>query len=514
MSSEVTLSDGSTIDSEIVNQITGGAYGTITNSNQLTSLTATDIAALIAQIDSLISTQTYTVINTQSLITMLQTSIDTPVYGLTAIYESTIQSYSTAVIDYYTKMSLIDRASHRLSTLYSTLSAVIIQEQYDISTMNGYAAEYSTIIRQIETNDISLNAQISLYRSLSTTGGSFVNNYLEEAARLQIETDPTTLSTISTTLGNDTININLYNTLMQSTLYTISTMTFISSSYQEQSNSYTTDPLYNRIRNSLFDPVTGLIAQQGDIINSITTYENQLFWLNQSTISAYSKLNNDTDTFFSKKFTQIKNKVLKIKYSVQEWEAFVEFVTSQLALEKLQLYNTIDFLSYQNIQANDPNIVTLINSKIIDQTKMQTIINNFNPIPNIINNILRNIDAEILLQSSFIGFKKELTKIEINVFSSPTLKESYRATYVPLTTSLDEKAAQIVASQNDRISLIQIETNSLMTVFNSQWSNIQSLNQYVTFILPNPIYRTGYVAEVPFNSNPTEFNVLLPLNYS
>jgi hypothetical protein len=105
--------------------------------------------------------------------------------------------------------------------------------------------------------------------------------------------------------------------------------------------------------------------------------------------------------------------------------------------------------------------------------------------------------------------------MEIKVFSSPTLKESYRGAYVPLNTALGQNMADIVARQAARTVLIQAPNNSLMSIFNSQWTNIQTLGDYISFIRPEPIYPAGnIVAELPFNSNPTEFNVLTPLNYN
>lgn len=515
MSSGITLSDGRTIDSDTVNVLAGGAgvsLSTISNSNQLTSLTAEQVAALIAQIDGLISTQNQTIISTQSLVTMLQTSIDTPVYGLRAVYNSTIQSYSTAVIDYNTKLGLIDAASHRLSSFYSTLSSIIIQEGYDISTMNGYATEYSTFLTKIGLNDGALGGQISLYNSLSTTRDSYVSDYMIKATSLQSATNPTTMSTLSTTMGIDTSQSNTYSTLIQSTLYNISTMSFLSTSYQDQSNSYSTDPLYNSIRDRLFDPVTGLLAEQARIVSSISEYENKLFWLNQSTTTEYSKLNSGIGTFYTKKLTQIQNQVLATQYSVQEWESFIGYVTTQLALEKLQLYNSIDLLNYQNQQSPDPAKVALAGTQQGHQTSMQSIIDSLNPLPAKISNIYQNITAELQLRSTFIGNKRALAAIEVNVFSSPSLKESYRTAYVPLAGTLAQNASDIVTSQNARVSLIQ-GTNSLMSIFNAQWPNIQNLRNYITFIQPNPIYPAGLTSEVPFNSDPTEFNVFTPLNY-
>lgn len=516
MSSGITLSDGSVIDSETVSVLSGGAgtsLSTISNSNQLTSLTAEQIAGLIAQINGLISTQTLSVISTQSLITMLTTSIETPVYGLRAIHQSTIQSYSSAVINYNTKLGLIDSASGRLSTLYSTLSAAVIQEALDRSTMNGYAGEYSSFLLRIDTNSQELDRQIGLYNSLSSSKGSYTIEYLEKATLLQSETNPTTMSSLSTIMGNNTRNMNTYSTFIQSTLYNISTMSFVSTSYTEQSNSYTTDPLYLSIYNKLFDANTGLLQQQTRIRDAITDYENQLYWLNQSTTTEYSRLETEVGTFFSKKRTQIQNQIRKIRYSVEEWESFIQYVTAQLALEKLQINNSLDLLRYQ--QASDPTKATQIAKQEGDQQKMQTIIDGLNPAISKVDSIYQNIDSELILRSTFIGNKHALTRMEIKVFSSPTLKESYRAAYVPLNTALGQNMADIVAKQGARTALIQAPNNSLMSIFNSQWTNIQTLGDYISFIQPEPIYPTGsIVAEVPFNSNPTEFNVLTPLNYN
>jgi len=522
--SGMKLSDGDTVPSDTVNTIMSGSGVTVDNissSNQLLALTTDQIAALITKIDGLISSQTTSIISTQQIITRLQMEIDNPVTGYQKLYESTTKAYSTSVINYIAQSTLAISATNRLSTLYNSLSSVLLQEQNDISTMNGFSAEYSTLLMKMDANNNKLLAETAQYNTLSTSMGSYVQNYMTTFSTLQITTDPAVASTLSTTMGIDRIQENRLSTILISSIHTISTMSFYSTQYYGDLNNYGTDSLYSALKSKVFSTIQQLWAEQTRITSSISKYDNTIFWLGQSTIQEHTKLRGSVETFYTDKLRQIQSQILQVKYSVKEWESFIGYIISQCMITKLQLYNSIDLLAYQLQQSpGDATKSALLNQQSLDQIAMQAIVDSLTPLTAATSYIYTTIQQELQLRSDFINVRKRMTIIELDVFVSPSKKSSYIVEYPQLRQQLIEKRDSINSSINMRKSRIQ---TNLMSVFNAQMPNIQMLNtppkSYVNlvFVKPDPIYpirstnsKITYVgdSEPPFQLDPTEFEIL------
>ena len=525
------LSNGDTVPSDTVNEIMSGAgvsVDNISSSNQLLALTTDQIAALITKIDGLISSQTTSIISTQQIITRLQSDIDNPVSGYQKLYESTTKAYSTSVTDYIAQSTLVTSAYSRLSTFYANLSSVLLQEEHDISTMNGFSAEYSTLLMKMDANNDTLLAETTQYNTLSTSVGSYVENYMKTFSTLQTTTDSTFASTLSTTMATDKIEENRLSTIIVSTIYTISTMSFYSTQYYSDLNDYGTDTLYSALKNRVFSTIEQLWAEQTRITSSISDYDNTIFWLGQSTIQEHAKIRTSVETFYTDKLRQIQNQILQVKYSVKEWESFIGYVISQCMITKLQLYNSIDLLAYQLQQTpGDTTKSALLNQQSLDQIAMQAIVDSLNPLTATTNDIYTTIQQEIHLRSDFINIRKRMTMIELDVLVSPLKKNSYVVEYPQLQRQLIEKKDSINASINARRDRIQ---TNLMSVFNAQMPNIQMLNTApksylnLVFVKPDAIYpikstnsKITYVgdAEPPFQLDPTEFEIsgLDPLRF-
>jgi hypothetical protein len=528
---EIKLSDGRIVPSDVVNILEGGSgvnLNNISSSSQLLSLTTDQIAAIVAQIDGLISTQTNSIISTQSIILRLQRSIDLPSSGYTYIYNSTVTAYSTSVYDYLAQSTLVDSANKRLQTMYSSLSSVLLEEAADISTMQGYSAEYSTLLLRIDANDDALESQTGTYNSLSTSMGSYMNDYMIKFNSLQTEVDPNVISTLSSGMILDKIGENHISTLLHSTLQTISTMSFFSTTYHTEINNYGADGIYSALRNSVFSTIEQLWAEQRRLTSTITDYDNTIFWLRQSTVQEFTSLSGRVDMFYNDKLTQIRNQILRVKYSVQEWESFIGYIISQCMITKLQLYNSIDLLSYQIQQTPDASKSALILTQTIDQNTMQTIVNIFNPLTVSFNNIYTNITAELQLRSDFIQYRKNMTQLELRVLAGNITKASCQQMYSQLIIQLGQRRNDINTKINERTRLIQTNSDSIMNIFNNQFTtNIQSLNSYTSlvFVRPENIYPIPssnpntlitWATEPPFDSlNPDEFIIpgLDPLTF-
>jgi hypothetical protein len=529
--SGIKLSDDRIIPPDMATEIMSGGVVSVDNissSNQLLALTTEQIAALINKIDGLISTQITTITSTQQIVYSLQRSIDNPVSGYQVIYDSTMRAYSTSVINYIAQSTLVNSASYRLTELYGSLSSILLEEEYATSTLEGYAMEYSTLLIKVSENNTALMAEIAQYNSFSTSVYSYVSQYDMTFNTLQSTTDPVLISTLSTTMETNLIQKDLFSTFMVSSFYTISTMSFFSTQYYEDLNNYGTDSLYSTLKSSMFSTIEQLWAEQRRITSSITEYDNQIFWLGQSTIVERAKLNGTIEKFYTDKRRQIQNQILQIKYSVQEWESFIGYIISQCMITKLQLYNSIDLLAYQVQQTpGDTTKSALLNQQSLDQIEMQAIIDSLNPLTIDINNIYTTITQELQLRSDFIDIRKRMTFIELDVLTLSSRKDSYTVEYPELKRQLDLKRDSINTSIGIREGKIQ---TNLMGVFNGQMANIQALNSppksylNLVFVRPDAIYPirstnpdTNYVgnSEPPFEMDPTEFQIrgLNPLTF-
>jgi hypothetical protein len=529
--SGIKLSDNTILPPDMVDEVMSGAgvvVDNISSSSQLLALSTEQIAALIMKIDRLISTQINTVTSTQQIVYSLQRSIDNPVDGYQVIYNSTMKAYSTSVLNYIAQSTLVNSASVRLSTLYTSLSSTLLEEKYAISTMEGYSAEYSTLLVKADANKEKLLAEISQYNNLKTSMDSYISQYNTTFNMLQTTNDPATVSTLSTTMRSDLIQEQRFSTFIVSSIRSISTLSFFSTQYYDDLNRYGTDELYSSLKNSMFSTIEQFWAEQKRITSSIAVYDNMIFWLNQSTITEFARLNVSVENFYNDKEVQIRNQIIQVKYSVQEWESFIGYIISQCMITKLQLYNSIDLLTYQLQQTpNDTIKSALLNQQSLDQVAMQAIVDSLNPLTIHINDIYRTIAQELQLRSDFINIRKRMTFIELDVFSSPSKKESYALEYVQLRQQLISKRDDINTSIVLRVGKIQ---TNLMSAFDAQMPNIQSLNTppksylNLVFVRPDPIYPIrstnpdmNYVgiSEPPFEVDPTEFQItgLNPLTF-
>ena len=521
--SGIKLSDDTTVPPDMAAEVMSGGVVSVDNissSSQLLALTTEQIAALIAKIDSLISTQTRSIISTQQIVYSLQRNIDNPVDGYQVIYNSTMRAYSTSVLNYIAQSTLVYAASSRLSTLYASLSSILLEERDYISTVEGYSAEYSTLLLKVDSNNSALLGEITQFNSFSTSVYSYVAQYDTTFNTLQSTTDPNTISTLSSIMVNNLTQKDLFSTFMVSSFRTISTLSFFSTQYYDDLNNYGTDSLYSTFKSGVFNTIEGLWAEQRRITSSITEYDNKIFWLTQSTITERAKLNGSIDKFYMDKRKQIQNQILQVKYSVQEWESFIGYIISQCMITKIQLYNSIDLLAYQLQQTpGDATKSALLNQQSLDQITMQAIIDSLNPLTVDINDIYTTIKQELQLRSDFIDIRKRMTFIELDVFTLSSRKDSYATEYPQLKNQLDTKRNSINTSIGVRIE--KIETK-LMSIFEGQMPNIQSLNTppksylNLVFLRPDPIYpirstnsNINYVgnSEPPFEMDPTEFRI-------
>ena len=509
---DLILSDGSSVSTGILNEIANksgiSSFAHFSSFQQVTTLTTDQISALIKQIDGLIANENKSIIDSQSQITALQTSINNPVTGYQAIYNSTTRAYSTAVYLYYAQRSIVDADSLRLSTLYDQLSSVVVQENIDISTLVGLEAQYSTFVANIEINNTDLNRELQNYETLHTTMESYESEYSMLLSSYTNTTDEVMLSTLSSMMTADINEENRLQPYIISTLLNISTLSFLSTTYWNDMTVYTSSyGPYGILRDNTLSTIKQLMIEQASLTAQIGDYDSQMHDLNTSSIIAFAELRGDIVTFYSEKSTQIQNQLSATLYSVQEWAAIVGYLTSELMIQKLNLYTNIDMLTYQIQQTTDPTTQNTLNQLRsgynTTQLAIPGIISALNTTYQNIQNIYSNISAEQTMRTNFISNRQQMTDIEVNVLQDPTTLDANRQTYVALHADMEKNVIDINASMNNRQRMIRTNTNSIMTVVPPQIIAINALNLGLPFTTPDAIP----LENVPFNIDPDEFQV-------
>ena len=490
--------------------------------NQLTSLSPAQIAALISSIEVLIAGEQSTIGINQGTIIELRARIDTPITGLKDIYNSTVDSYSTAVRNYYATVDRQHNTESTISAMTATLCSMMIEDASDVSTIQGYQRQYSTLMTQIQSNSDRLDSQIRGYNSLSSIYGGYVQNYEVLLSSFTVERNPSTLIGISTNMAN---YIRLENQLapyIQSTLNSISALSFYSTSYGFNLSTYnTTYQYYSSLEQQTVNAINRLIAERSTLNGKVTQYGQDLVGLGVQSGTEFGTLRSQTTTFYTNKRTQIQNQLLSFKLSVQEWRSFVGFLVSQLSIQSGNLGSQIELLTFQisQIQTSDPATAAQLSAQkggyITQRGKIQGIVAVLNPldtsnVPSFAS-ILNTCGSEQSERDLFIDDRKVLTNIEIDVLQNPNLIAGYAATYQ--STRNDMEKVRVVNINNYMMggSGQAGRWNDLYTLFgiiNPQLAIIQTLG---SLSYSQPIQQPR--PTVPFYIDPSEFQILPFISY-
>ena len=159
---------------ELANVSTFATMSTFLNLN---SLTAIETSGLIDTLGRLIIQEDTAIQNNESSIKALKEHISAPISGLQAIYDSTVVSYSTAVIEYYSTIDSLSTTEVLISTYTSTLSSLSTLDAYEVSSIEGYNLIYSTLYWEIQQNYMSLASAITIFTSVNTLMDSYRGQY-------------------------------------------------------------------------------------------------------------------------------------------------------------------------------------------------------------------------------------------------------------------------------------------------------------------------------------------------
>lgn len=494
------------------------SFATFSSFQQLTLLSTDQIAALISSIEVLIANEQGIISQNQATIQQLRTAIDAPINGYQARYESTVDSYSTAVRAYYTTLASQHNTESTISAMTSVLCTMMVEDDRDISSIRGYQREYSTLMTQIKGNEDMLNGQIMGYNSLSSIYGDYIKNYEVLLSTFAVEKNASSLMAISTNMVRYLGLQNQLSPYIQSTLNSISSLSFYSTTYAGDISTYNaTYRYYSSLEQQTLDAISRLVLERSTLTNRITRYSQDLWTLGQSSITEFGTLRSQTATFYSKKRTQIQNQLLSFRLSVQEWKGFIGFLVSQLTIHSSNLYGGINTLSIQisQIQLSDPVTAGQLSAQQSQYTTERTKIENIVSILNRLDtqnvpsfaSLLQLCENERVERGLFIDKRIELTSMEIDVLEDTNRREGYRQAYQAAKADMENVRA---VSINTNITKRWTDFDALFAVILPQITAIQNLTTAaLSYSQPVRPVNPG----TPFYLDPTDFQILAFLQY-
>jgi hypothetical protein len=491
-------------------------FASYSSFTQITSLSTAQIASLISNLELLIDSEQSTIMRNQANITTLTTDINTPVTGYQARYTSTVAAYSAAVLFYNTQLQRQSNTQSTINSMNSTLSSMVVLDARDVSTIQGYQRQYSSIMNQMTYNSNILASHVSSYNNMSTTYGNYVDSYELLLAKTSTPNLPaSTFLGISTQMAAYIKLEKQLEPYMQSTLNAISSLSFFSTTYQGDLNIYnSTYAIYSGLESGTLSTINTLLSQKGTLTTNISNYTAQLAGLNISSTNAFGALQIQSNTFYTQKLTQIQNQLLSFKLSVQEWRAFIGFLVAQLTIQYNNLNTNINLLNFQiaQITVSDPTTAARLTAQRSGYNTQQLTINGIisalNPLDNSatpsFQSILNICALEEAERDNFINnIRKPMTNIEMAVLNNPNSQMGYQSSYGQLFSNLGASAAQINTYMSNSAGGRWGGYNTLMSIIGPQLTAIRTLG---TLAYSRPVQQTN--PNTPFYLNPAEFQIV------
>ena len=407
-------------------------------------------------------------------------------YAISTLYVNALQTTvsSTAASSLMVQMN---RADYNISTAQYNLYIAQLIQYNDTSTFNSLSTQlayYSTVQRQ----------EISTLAGLSS---------------IQLQ-EMSTLTWINAQIAAYQLQYSSINYYLMSTVYNISYLSTQSSMYNYSVSQYYSSYLFylnlEKIAQTAVDQYTSQITANNSTIAGLQALAGTT---GQSLSQQYQTLINQANTFYSNQLLALGNDLDQYMYTVQEWNSFVGYLTSELLIYKLNLYTQIDAITFdlQNNLTPTQRLAGQTNRSALTslQTSIQGIVDALNPLDTQFNTILGFVAQERQDKTSFINRRQTLTSYEIQYLQVPSTT-TLNSLQVPYLTELQSLQTVVLAINND----ISNRMNSASTLMNGSITpQLNNLNALKT-TTGNPILTYTAPPTIPLSIQP--FN-LLKQNY-
>jgi len=300
----------------------------------------------------------------------------------------------------------------------------------------------------------------------------------------------------------------LLNNYLRSSLLTLYLLSTQSSMYNISAGIYTESYImYSTLEAVVQSTIDGYSTTKGYVTSTIEGLDAEVGELSFSVESQFGTLGTNATTYYTDLSSDLNNELDAYKYGVQEWNSFIAYITSELLIRKLNLYTSIDSITFSLAGATpeEQNNLTAERTRLSGlQASIQGIINSLNPLDIKFELVLLAIETERQNKASFVTTRTKLTKFEIEVLQNPTKHSVVQAEYIFQLGILNTRVMNInsnILQRNDLMS-------KLYDIINPQLTLLNGLNIF-SFTLPDPLD----VNVGPFNTDMTEYQLLPLLDY-
>jgi len=541
-----TLPDGTTVTisqntmSLIAEMANVSSFAQMSSFVNFKSLTPVQVSQLLNALSQAISSENRVISENTSSIIAINDLINRPITGLQAVYNSTIDSYSTTVLNYHGAITSLCTTMSLISSYNASISSLLILDEYQLSTVSSLRSKYSTILTDVNHKLDTLKSQKDTYTSLSTNYETYATNYstfylqysaglgavgtdtisLNNAYNTYIQSlnsnDFTTVSTLSSIYMSDLSTIyvlssilgdNLYSqsslrSYVQSTLNSINSLAVVSTIY----GSPELDAHYSTIRVNTLSTIESYSRRKVQLQSTIRTYRQSHAIAENAAQAEYALLNQQITAFYTKALKNVQNILLSYQYQIQEWAAFIGFIVTQLLIQK----------SYIALELNGVSVISKtgatksLSDLFVLQTKLQTIVSSLNVLDLSFNEILGICSNEMTERGNYITARQNSTSLEGSVLLSMSTYTDVYQTYSKHESQATQSAININAYQSQRLAAMA----EIMKIINPQLGNINRLIQAgsitITFTLPEDVSTDN----TPFATDPTVYQILPKLGSS
>jgi hypothetical protein len=541
-----TLPDGTTVTisqstmSLIAEMANVSSFAQMSSFVNFNSLTPVEVSQLLNALGQAISNENRVISENTASIIAINDLINRPITGLQAVYNSTIDSYSTTVLNYHGAITSLCTTMSLISTYHASISSLLILDEYQLSEVSSLRSKYSTIMKDVNHKLDTLKSQKDTYTSLSTNYKTYATNYstfyleysaglgalgtdtisLNNAYNTYIQSlnsnDLTTVSTLSSIYMSDLsttyvlssiLGDNLYNqsslrSYVQSTLNSINSLAVVSTIY----GSPELDDYYSTIRVNTLSTIESHRVRKRQLRSTIRVYHESHAIAENDSHAEYRILNQQITTFYAKALKNAQNILLSYKYQIQEWSAFVGYIVTQLLIQKSYIALEINGVS---VNSNTENVKSLSDLSVL-QTKLQTIVGSLNVLDLSFNEILGICSNEMTERGNYITARQNSTALEGSVLLGMSTYTDVYQTYSTHESQATQSAININAYQSQRLAAMA----AIMKIINPQLGNINKLIQAgsiaITFTLPEDVSTDN----TPFATDPTVYQILAKLGSS
>lgn len=447
-------------------------------------------------------------------------------------YDNTLlSSYSTTAAQY---LSSLEAARRDYSSLLISSGQVVPLLQTELSTLQSYQSSFNTLSSYcsqysgdylknlnstIQISTVSLPQlqttlnQLQIDFNLASTAFAAaptdpILSTNVQSKRIDLETVQTTISSfssiyslaytnttaLSTSMGGCDTRLVDINTSIQRTISNIQLYAQISTTYSVGSPEYWEQVQYwSTMEAVALSSITVYTAQRDGLITQRDGLATTIDGLKTTLRAKLATLDTNANTFYSQKLTELQSEVSEFQNASKECNAYVGILTADMMLKKLDLFDTIDTVSFYianaintNDMAKKTELETQRTNLITDQVALQTQVDKLNPMDIQFNALDSIYDLEKLYKTSFIQLRSSLHSVERNVIAYPQTRDPSRTYY---QNTWNDMNAAINAA------------NGKITARAQQWSTIQvTLDSVKTALTVPPLdkYASGFTPFIAY----------------